>query len=191
MLNLDALFTHLANFLSGPWWQKPYPALLSFVDFLRPYSLVLSLLFLTGIVYAFLRIELLIEETYHEDVPRAQGSGGVHGSPATDESLSLKEWQRIKARLDSEKESDWRLSVLEADVLLDRMLTTLGYRGDSVGEKLKAIEQSDFLTLDKAWDAHNVRNRIAHEGAAFALTKREAQRVIGLFEEAFREFHYI
>jgi len=71
------------------------------------------------------------------------------------------------------------------------MVTNMGYHGDSLGEKLKSVEKSDFTTLDLAWEAHAIRNRIAHEGAAFALTEREAQRVMKLYEDVFREFHYI
>src|SRR3990167_5557173 len=84
-----------------------------------------------------------------------------------------------------------RLAVLEADVLLDEMVTHMGYHGDSLGERLRSVEKSDFVTLDKAWEAHAVRNKIAHEGSAFPLANREAKRVIGLYEEVFREFHYI
>ena len=98
---------------------------------------------------------------------------------------------RVQKHLHSENESDWRLAVLEADVLLDEMVTGMGYHGDSLGEKLKGIEKSDFLTLDEAWEAHTVRNKIAHEGASFVLTEREAKRIGKLYENVFKEFHYI
>ena len=66
----------------------------------------------------------------------------------------------------------------------------LGYQGENLGERLKAIEPSDFITLQAAWDAHKVRNQIAHE-TNFQLSKREVRRVIGLYEQVFREFKYI
>ena len=67
----------------------------------------------------------------------------------------------------------------------------MGYRGESIGEQLKGVEKSDFTTIDDAWEAHKVRNLIAHEGANFLLSDREAKRVIGLYKNVFQEFHFI
>jgi deoxyadenosine/deoxycytidine kinase len=83
------------------------------------------------------------------------------------------------------------VAIIEADIMLDEMLTALGYLGDGVGEKLKTVEPSNILTLDAAWEAHKVRNRIAHSGKDFELNQRETKRVVGLFESVFREFGMI
>jgi len=164
---------------------------LAFLDWLAPYSTVFSLILIVGIVYCFLRIENIVHETKHEDVHHGgHGHGDGHGHDAA-ENLSQQRWERVMSHLNSERESDWRLAVLEADVLLDEMVTNMGYHGDSLGEKLKGIEKSDFLSLGEAWEAHAVRNKIAHEGAAFTLTEREAKRVIKLYETVFEEFRFI
>ncbi|MDO8594697.1 MAG: hypothetical protein Q7R93_04270 [bacterium] len=171
-------------------WLSVFAHLRTFLDYLAPFSTVFSLVLITGIVYCFLRIEQIVHETRHEDVPHG-GGHGHESTPASAESPSEKRWQRVLAHVNSDRESDWRLAVLEADVLLDEMVTNMGYHGDSLGEKLKAIERSDFTTLDQAWEAHSVRNRIAHEGAAFAFTEREGKRVVKLYEDVFKEFHFI
>jgi len=100
-------------------------------------------------------------------------------------------WDRVLEHLHSENPNEWRLAVIEADVMLDEMVTSFGHVGDTLGEKLQNIEISDFLTLNQAWEAHKVRNVIAHAGSEFVLTEREAQRIIGLYEQVFREFHLI
>lgn len=166
-------------------------SILSALDFLAPFSTVFSLVLIVGIVYCFLRIEQIVHATKHEDEAHGHGGGGERGHTTMEETVSEKRWERVQAHLNSDRESDWRLAVLEADVLLDEMVTSMGYHGDSLGEKLKGIEKSDFTTLDFAWEAHAVRNRIAHEGVAFTLTEREAKRVIKLYEDVFKEFHYI
>lgn len=163
-----------------------------FLHWLAPYSTVVSLILLTGIVYCFLRIEQIVSATKHEDKPHGGRHGGKSGHKAAAEANPAGErWERVQKLLNTSRESDWRLAILEADVFLDEMVTNMGYHGDSLGEKLKSVEKSDFTTLDLAWEAHAIRNRIAHEGAAFALTEREAQRVMKLYEDVFREFHYI
>jgi len=56
---------------------------------------------------------------------------------------------------------------------------------------LKAVEASDMLSLDAAWDAHKVRNRIAHSGSEFLMNEREAKQTIANYEKVFREFKII
>jgi hypothetical protein len=91
----------------------------------------------------------------------------------------------------SDNPSDWRLAILEADIILDELLSELGYTGDTIGDKLKKAHRGDFKSLDHAWEAHRIRNAIAHEGQDFVLTQREARRILDLYEMVFREFDYI
>ncbi|MFM7088627.1 MAG: hypothetical protein ACKOW9_03800 [Candidatus Paceibacterota bacterium] len=100
-------------------------------------------------------------------------------------------WVKVLKNLDSQNEGDWRMAVIDADKMLDMLTDQLNLPGENLGEKLKAADRERFKSLDKAWSAHNVRNRIAHEGTSFTLTKREADRVIALYEQVFQEFGYI
>jgi len=100
-------------------------------------------------------------------------------------------WEHVKTLSNSKNPSDWRLAILEADVMLEEFLQASGYHGESVGEMLKSVEKSDFLTLEDAWEAHKVRNRIAHDGSSYLMNEREVKRVISLFENVFKEFKVI
>lgn len=100
-------------------------------------------------------------------------------------------WEIVQRHINSASENDWRLSIIEADILLDEMVRGFGVSGENLGERLKSIDKSDFQTIDKAWEAHKMRNTIAHEGASFPLSNREARRIVSLFEEVFNEFKYI
>lgn len=99
-------------------------------------------------------------------------------------------WEKIISHVSSENPADWKMAIIEADILLEDVITQMGYQGENLGDKLKKIEQADFPFLQFAWDAHKIRNRIAHEGSAFILTQREAKRVIGLFEMVLRDTGY-
>jgi hypothetical protein len=68
------------------------------------------------------------------------------------------------------------------------VLRERGYQGEGVGEMLKG---ASFRTIDLAWDAHRVRNRIAHDGSAFELTEREAKRAFMLYESVFRDLKVV
>ncbi len=100
-------------------------------------------------------------------------------------------WDRVLNHIESVNENDWRLAILESDIMLSDLVDSFGLPGDTLGERLKAVEKSDFQTIDNAWEAHKVRNRIAHEGSEFVLSQREARRVVELYRTIFEEFHII
>ncbi len=115
-------------------------------------------------------------------------AGAVHGIDMTP---AGREWDGIVDLASSSNENDWRQAILQADIILDRLLDHIGYTGSDMGEKLRSAQIGDFVTLDAAWEAHKVRNRVAHEGTDFILSRRETIRVLGLYEKVFREFTYI
>jgi hypothetical protein len=100
-------------------------------------------------------------------------------------------WAKIVKLSESENQSDWRLAIIEADIILDELLDKLQLPGDTMGEKLKAVEKSDFTTIESAWEAHKTRNMIAHNGSDFLINQREIHRVISLYEAVFKEFYLI
>lgn len=117
------------------------------------------------------------------DEREEDGKGPVHPGQ--------EKWNTVISHMLSENPNDWRHAIIEADIMLDEMLTASGYSGLTLGEKLKSADVSTFKTINQAWEAHKIRNAIAHEGANFTLSAREAKRVIRLFEEVFREHNYI
>ena len=100
-------------------------------------------------------------------------------------------WLHIQSLAESSSASQWREAIIEADIMLDDILTRDGYVGAGVGEKLKAAEPENFDTLQDAWEAHKVRNQIAHEGSGFNLSESIVRRTIARYESVFREFKAI
>jgi hypothetical protein len=97
-------------------------------------------------------------------------------------------WQHIESLVDAGTPSGWREAITEADIMLDGVLTKQGYRGDSVGDKLNNVDPDEFSALNDAWEAHKVRNQIAHEGSAFELSESLALRTLQRYEAVFKEF---
>ena len=89
--------------------------------------------------------------------------------------------------LESINPNDWKLAIIEADIILDDLLKQKGYTGSSLGERLKSISPHQMQSLSEAWEAHKVRNRIAHDGADFVLTQRLAQETIDRYRRVFAE----
>ncbi len=144
---------------------------------------IASLFFLVGLVYALIKMREAEDKWYKLVYPGP--------AAAIEDKPKNAKWLRILDHINSPNPSDWRLAILEADILLDDLFDQLGYVGDTIGDKLKKAVRADFETLDKAWEAHKIRNAIAHEGSDFTLTQSEAQRIIGLYQAVFNEFDYI
>jgi len=99
------------------------------------------------------------------------------------------QWERLVRMVDGDNPSEWKIAVLEADKLLEAATLRMA-SGDSLGERLKNIEGGNYNTVQSAWEAHKIRNRIAHE-PDHILTKREARRAMHHFEQVFHEFGII
>lgn len=140
----------------------------------------ISLLFFVGIVVVVRKLTVVNKEEAKRHKP-------LQGETMPYERRVSEKWQRVEEHLSSDNPSDWRLAILEADILLEEMLEKKGYIGDTLGEKLKNADKGNFASLDKAWEAHKIRNQIAHEGASFVVGEREAKRVVGLFREVLDE----
>ena len=143
---------------------------------------ILSIIGLFLIVYIMVRLFDLREREKEQYKPLEL---------AQEQNLTDPRWDHIEKLRESTSVSDWRQAIIEADIMLDEMLTRQGYAGETLGEKLKNIESSDFATLQDAWEAHKVRNQIAHEGSAFELSETLARRTLARFESVFREFELI
>jgi len=181
-INLEYFFLLIYNVLTGNN-ETSWPAhLIVLWGNFKVISTIFSLLLLTGMVYSLIRIRQIRKEEEE-----------VYATKAPPQRLGRdnERFEHIRHLVSSENPNDWRQAVLEADILLDDLVTKLGYPGENLGERLRGIEKADFTTIDEAWSGHKVRNQIAHQGSEFILTQREARRVIGLYQKVFEEFYYI
>ena len=75
--------------------------------------------------------------------------------------------------------------------MLNELLDLQGYKGETMAEKLKQVSRTNFNTVDDAWEAHKMRNKVAHEGVEYHIDEREKNRVINLYQRVFKEFGFI
>lgn len=100
-------------------------------------------------------------------------------------------WKYILTLNDSPNESDWRIAIIEADTLLEEALREKGLEGGTLSELLEEAKTSGYGNIQSAWDAHLIRNKIAHEGQNFPITQIECRRVIKLYQNVFEDLKVI
>ena len=145
---------------------------------------IISTVVTIGILFVFIQASLRFYRALSKEKHLYTTIDPVHAEVERDHSR----WDHVRQLIESPNESDWRQAIIEADIMLDDLLIQLGYVGQSVGEKLKAVDPSRMRTLQDAWEGHKVRNEIAHQGYAYQLTEHMAHRTIAHFEAVMREF---
>lgn len=95
-------------------------------------------------------------------------------------------WQEIMDHMGSVKEAQWKFAIIEADKLAEDALKKAGFPGDTLGERLALIQPGQLQNLEGLWEAHKIRNRVAHDLQYF-LRYTEAKHAIAQYEGALRE----
>jgi len=188
MIDLGPFFKQIGAHIVAFW-----PGLLSgskgFLDWIVVISFPVSIFFIFGIIYSVERLKVLRKEEVEKyDLKVEPAYEDVPGQGNRD--LALR-WKKATDLLASQNQNDWKQAILEADIMLDDVLTGLGYQGESIGEKFKRVQPGDFKNFQDAQEAHGVRNRIAHDGTAFQITHYEATQTINKYKRVFEEFYYI
>ena len=149
-------------------------------------SLPISLFFLIVIIYCIEQLKYIRKK---EKAIYDTKTEPAYQEVAGDSTLSH-HWENVITHINSPNQNDWKQAILECDMILDDILTSMGYRGESIGEKLKRVATGDMKSLASAWEAHKVRNQIAHE-VGFTLGHHEAKATVANYRKVFEEFYFV
>lgn len=147
---------------------------------------IFAIFFIAVIVFSAIRmreIQLHEKEEIEHEIALAQARDKEN------EKNQNPRWIYVLGLVESNSPSDWRVAIIEADSILDDIMNEKGFSGDSLGERLTSARTSGgFINVENAWEGHNLRNKIAHDGANFPISQMEARRAIRLYELCFEEF---
>lgn len=83
----------------------------------------------------------------------------------------------------SQTPNTFAVAVSEADKLLDNALKAANFPGVTMGERLKAAQGTfDPYLYNQIWEAHKLRNRLAHDVGA-SVNGQEVQQSLHAFEQ--------
>lgn len=101
-----------------------------------------------------------------------------------DKEFVKNKWQEIASTAEQNGQSA-RFAVVEADKLLDYALKKRGYRGETMGDRMRSAG-SDFSYRNDVWEAHKLRNKLVHE-AQYEVDQRIVKRAVDQFKQALRD----
>jgi hypothetical protein len=141
------------------------------------FGLVVVLICLAGIIYFIietgwftLRVDRFRHIVLQSDISKKQAQ---------------ESWGRIEGYFYKGGESDLKVAILEADKLLNDALREAGIMGVQLGDRLKKTNAGQIPNINELWQAHKLRNQIAHE-PNFKLKRDLAERALGIYETALK-----
>lgn len=167
---LDFLYEARAFF--APFFEK-------YLIWLQLISLLISALLVWGLIY-------IITKTNYFEMKREHFLD-IMGEDLVSKRRKLKAWEQIKKRLLSENQNDWKLAILEADMIMNEILKMSGYLGNKLEEKLEIITPAQLSNVDEIKNAHKIGDKIAAD-PSFEITQKEAREIIDIYKKSFIEF---
>ncbi len=171
--NLSAWFGNIfGGFIDVLSWLWSFYAILAYL-----FSILLLVLYVYAAMQKKQYEELRVQAVLDNDALYAEQYRGV----------KTNKLDGVLTHIESENPSDWKLAIVEADIILDNTLIDLGHKGGSLGERLRGLTTNQLPSLNDAWEAHKVRNRIAHDGSDFILTHGLARETIVRYQRVLGE----
>ena len=163
-------FNEIVQFIAEPdfniWW----------LSLLKIIFLGAGLFYIGFIVYALIKTtwlkRLMLWDLREILTYRHFGLAGI-----------AKKWAKIKERFDMATESEAKLAIIEVDNLLNEILKDMGYRGETLGEKLDKLTPELLANLLQVREAHQIRSNIVHD-PSYHLHSEEAKRAMDIYEQA-------
>jgi hypothetical protein len=95
------------------------------------------------------------------------------------------QWLKIERQLLRDQESSYHLAILNADKLLDQALRQRGFKGQTMGERMKSAKDT-WTNTNTIWTAHKIRNEIAHE-ADVTVRYEDARRALAAYKQGLKD----
>lgn len=154
----------------------------------KTFTLAMSVFLSVGIVILFARVlkhrpRLRIADA--SDLPK------LSEMPIElDKHLVRGKWEKILERIQAGAPENFILAVIEADSLIDTVLKEKGVAGKDMGERLKSIDKKRLNSLNELWEAHKLRNKIAHD-PHFPITLDEVKKALRTYNKVLNELKLI
>ena len=154
-----------------------------------PFVLVFKILVGLYLLILLINIVLIL---ILRDIP-GQVRVGLRGEdmPLVSKSKMQKRWGAIRKRLTSGNTSQYKVAVIEADAIVEEILSGIGYKGANMTEMLVQVEPGRLDDhLESLQAVHLIRNRIVHE-LDFEIDESVAESVIGVYEKFLKYLEFL
>jgi hypothetical protein len=136
---------------------------------LKVASAIISLFLLLLIIFLLVKIIIL------SPLERSLFKSSKSETPVFSKKKILKRWEKINSKLNSGIEANYKLALIEAEKLFDRVIKEIGYGAEKKLANIITIKQ-----------ANKFKDNII-EDKKFKLSKEDAERAVGAYKEGLKE----
>lgn len=141
--------------------------------------IIVSILFFLFIIY-FIKKTPYVDELFLTDASefssyKAQGTKKM-----------VKQWNKILARLKIDSQSGWKLSIAEADNLLDSILQRIGTPGSNKEERVNNLEPEIVPHLEALKEARSISENIIQD-PNYSIEKKKAEEILEIYDKVLKD----
>jgi len=154
------------------------------ISVLKPVCLLAITIFLLVILWVFTKSKWL----YWYFIWDSQDF--IRGAPVPFYKKTQETWMKIKKKLSSKKEADWKFAIIEGEKIVEDVLFKMGYKGRTIEEKLETATKAQIPNLEELSVAAEIYENIVSD-PDYKITREKAVQVINAFEEFLKYFEYL
>ncbi|OGZ30959.1 MAG: hypothetical protein A2931_02510 [Candidatus Niyogibacteria bacterium RIFCSPLOWO2_01_FULL_45_48] len=185
--DLSALREALGPFwflLDAGFWIRLYSRIRITLIFLGP-------IFLAASVWTFIQTFPLRKKLYVLEGRRAYKAPQKQNNFEEETRLrTRRRWDDIVKKAKTAGSPGYSMAVIEADILLEETMGRLGFLGKNLAERLRTSAPGELPSINDIWEAHKLRNRIAHE-SSFRPSYEETMKSLSAYRKALEELRTI
>ena len=102
----------------------------------------------------------------------------------------IKLWNNIIVLKNNNNHSEWIEMIIKADTLVYDAFLSRGYSGEAFADILKQLNVTNFPPINRLWEAHKLRNRIAHE-VDIKIDYETVSSAMNAFETSLKELQIL
>jgi len=151
---------------------------------LSPTSILLIVFFISVIIWA------LAKSSWLEMYILSDAREFRKGSHIPLEKKAKKNWQKIKKRLRSNKEANWKLAVIEGEEIVEDLLLKIGYKAKDLRSRLLLADEVQIPNLRDLLEATETYEKILND-PDYKLSHEKAEKALNSFEEFLKYYQYL
>jgi hypothetical protein len=148
-----------------------------------PFFLTLKLILAIYITVLFADIIMLIILRGMGDIRTSLRGANV---PLTSPKKMRRRWRKIESRLETADQSQYKLAIIEADKMVDKIFISMGLKGDDMIERIKTLTPEQLEAEEDLEISHKTRNQIIND-PSFAVDKGLAKTTLDIYEKFLTE----
>ncbi len=107
--------------------------------------------------------------------------------PVAYKKTTQKQWLSVERHLSGHSSQDWKIAVLEADTIVEGILSKVGFTGENFRERVESVHPDSLEKREELLRAHSVRNDIIKD-STYVLEKKDAQEIVQIYEEFLKDW---